>query len=355
MLLLAACISIPVQGGSQTALPKPQLVIVAVHSYNVNHPCTAPQEKGFLSRISELSNRYDVRIRTFYMDAKINNVTTGQRERAAEIILEKIRNTKPDFIYMSDDVAFEYVGIQLARRGYMNSNGTMTPVKMFVSGINRKLSDYITDTRRPLPKESLPYIIAVEETIYLDKLFPILSRAHFRAAKWYIIWDQTETSDYMLQNYNRELLKFGVLPQNIDTYKFETIEQLKKFIESTQNEQQGVYVLAFQALKDEKKNLITKDALAWVFTGRNLKHLELSGNPLFVQYGYAIGCGPDFEAMGVALSNHLVDVVMKTGFKGIILHTPTNVSINIKRLRELNLNGIVDENFNIIKQTYQGY
>ena len=340
--------------GSQT-LPKPVLTLVMVHSYTYNNPCTAPQEEGMLSRINELTSNYDVRIRSFYLDAKLTNLTKDQKEIAAKRIIDKIKalHPRPDFLFFTDDAAFEFVGIPMVTRGYTNSNGTQTPAKILVSGINKPLSDYVSSG---LPEKARDNIIAVEEKISLKKLWPILTKAQVIASKWYIIWDDTETSFYMVHNYNDELVRQGIKEEKISRTKILTVKHLKDFIEKTQAEDQGVYILAFQSLLDEKTNKhITKENLAWVFTGRNTKHLELAGNSIFVQYGFAMSVGPDFEGMGKTISNHFVDVVMKRGFKGCTLEAKEDVAINIKRLRELGLQSITDSNFNSIKRTYQGY
>ena len=105
--------------------------LVSVHSYTVSHICTAPQIKGMYTALSDIP--YEMY--HYFLNAKTANVTTDQRNRIGSYVVKKILKDKPDYVFITDDVAFEYVGIPLAKKG----------IKMLVSGLNRQLHDYYMD------------------------------------------------------------------------------------------------------------------------------------------------------------------------------------------------------------------
>lgn len=321
-------------------LEKPKLTIVYVHSYDFNHPCTGPQHKGINSRIMQLGIRYDLRVRAFLMEAKVQNVDPAKRREIAIKIISKIKELKPDYIFTTDDVAFSYVGVPLAAAGY----------KVLASGINKTLDDYIKSG--DISIAAARNVISSEETIRLDNIFSILDKARIRPNTWYILYDNSETSFYMMKNYEKELAGKG----KVEFIKVETIDELRIFLDSVKGFPPGVIVATVQSLYNrDLKRYISKDKFFVEFTAGNTKHIELAGNPMFSKFGYSISCGPDFEYMGARLADHFVSEVLTKGFKSITLQPITVVSINIKRLKQLGYTSIADGNFKTIRDMFESY
>lgn len=332
LFVLLVLILIPSTVGS--AVLKETINIIHVHSYDIQHPCTYPQMIGFNKKINSLeeSQRYKINTKMYYMDAKTKNITTQQQKHAAEIILKYIKEQKPNYVYVTDDIAFEFVGIPAATLGF----------KVIASGMNKQIQTYVID--KILNADSLKNIYACEEYIHLDDIFFVFEKIRFKQFKWYILYDNTETSYYMMQNYEKELIGKGEI---VPIYIQNTTE-LEEFLDSIKNQRKSVLILTLQSLEKKNKK-VDKSEFIKIFFKKNSKHLELSANLLFSKFGASIASGPDFEDMGTKSASYIIDQVIPYGWKADITQPVTKTAVNKQRLIELGFQTIMDVDTRQIK------
>ena len=310
------------------------LKIIQVHSYDIKHPCTYPQMIGFNRKINSLETTHNYKIITkmYYLDAKTKNVSLKQQEQVAAKILQYIKEQKPDFVFVTDDVAFELIGVPAANLGF----------KVLASGMNKQIQSYIVD--KVVTPTTLKNLYACEEYIHMDDIFFIFEKIRFKPYKWYILYDNTETSYYMTQNYEKELIGKGeVVPIHITS-----ISELEDFLDSIKDQRKSVLILTLQSL-DQKDKKIDKSEFIKVFFKKNNKHLELSANLLFSKFGAAIASGPDFEDMGTKCASYIINQIIPYGWKGDITQPITKTAVNKQRLTELGFEKIMDVDTRQIK------
>ena len=318
-LIFLVILFFPYSVGS-TSTPSKVYKIAIINSYDINHACTYPQQKGILDILNTHPEMFN--IRSFYLNAKTYNITKESQCNVAKALLARLAQESWDYYFTTDDIAFELVGIPLLQKGY----------KVLSSGINKPLADYQGEFN--IPKENL---IVSEEIISLDDLFKIFNDNNimFRPTKWYILYDDTETSFYMLENYEKELSKRGITSTPI---KILTINKLETFLESIQNEYQGILVVTLQSIQDKSNSLrVSKERFMKIIRENNKIHLELTGNSLYAKVGFPIASGPDFEDMGTIIAKKLIENIEKKQWKHEILKAKSKTAVNKQRLEELNL------------------
>lgn len=338
LILNIFCLFSYINIDAQSASTKRILYIVLVHSYSSNHVCTGPQRIGIFKAFKDLDKYFDVRIREYYMDAKVKAINETSQREVAEVINSEIIKIKPDYIFTTDDIAFNFVGIPMANRGF----------KIFSSGINKTLKEYQKET-----DINVNNIICIEERIRLDPLFAIFKQAMFIPHKYYILIDDTVTSYWMLQDYLKDLSGKGT----VQVIKINTTLELNKFLINSQKEEISVIIIAIQKLFDfDRKVYIDKEKFFYNFKKFNHKHLELGGNIFFSHIGYSMCCGPDFEFMGETLGYKFLSIIHnKEPFQHLIITSDNFVSTNTRRIHELHLDIFLSRTFTVFDKTYNDY
>lgn len=310
--------------------------IIQVHSYDLQHPCTYPQIIGFNKKINSLDGRgYKIITKMYYMDAKTKNTSYKQQEEVSKKLIQYIKDQKPDYVFVTDDVAFEHVGIPAATLGF----------KVLAAGLNKQIQSYVLD--KTITTQALKNLYACEEYIHLDDIFYIFEKTRFKPFKWYILHDETETSYYMMENYEKELISKGdVIPISINS-----VNDLEDFLDSIKDQRKSVLVLTLQSIysKNSKTKKISKDEFIKIIFNNNTKHLELSANMLFSKFGVSISSGPDFEDMGNKCASYIIDQVIPRGWKPNVTQPITKTAVNKQRLKELKFDKIMDVNTKQIK------
>jgi hypothetical protein len=278
-------------------------------------------------------------MRMIYMETKVLNSSPQRLQAVSSLTIRKVEEFEPDYVFTTGDNAFLHVGIPLSNRGY----------KIIASGINRPFSDYRKNYE--LFEDN---IVVVEESVRLDPVFNLLDKARIKPNKFYILYDDSETSYYLMENYIQELSG----KTKIHLQKIQYVSELREFLRSIQSDPEGIIVVSFQRLYSrDKGRYLTKDEVFPEFVSDNKKHLELAANPVFSQYGYAICCGPDFENMGRLSVDYFIEEIVKKNrpFSHMRITPIMSVSVNIKRLNSLNKYNIVGGGFRIINNVYEDY
>lgn len=321
---------------------KPKLKIVLVHSYTFDNIGTCPQRTGITHIIKDIDKKYAIDVEDFYMKTKLVNRNISDKNSIANALLWKILKINPDYVFTTDDMAFQYVGIPLANKGF----------KVFASGLNKNFSEYMHEYT--IEKKN---IICIEESIKLDPIFNIFKHVAFTPKTFYILYDNTVTSYFMCRDYIKGLTgKYQVVEAQM-----ETVNDLRKFLQKIQVDQPGVIIITLQRLYDPDANnyqggYIDKNNFFKEFQRINTKHLELCGNIFFSKVGYSLCCGPDFVYMGEILARKFLDVLEKrTNFIHTVIQSDSFVSCNIRRLRELGFKNFADDAFTIIDKNYPSY
>ena len=295
-----------------------------INSYDYNDPCTGPQVIGIEENVSEplFAYKKNADFFRFYMNTKTKNRDPLAQTAVAEEAMRRIEEIKPSYIVTTDDDAFKLVGIPLANKGF----------KVFASGINKQYKDYkkeynIDDSNT----------IVVEETISLDQVFKLFEKTKFTPSSYYILYDDSDTSTYMLKNYTDELSGKGA----IEKFQVTDITSLRRYLSDLNSKPIGVIVLAFQRVRGEDGKTMNKyDAIKDVLAF-NKKHIELGGNPIYSKYGVAIACAPDFFSMGQTLGNAIYEAVTTDKFEHKEMKGVNSLAINSKRLSKLGAEFII--------------
>lgn len=325
------------------AKPKEELTFVLVHSYNPSFICTAPQRLGILEALKSISNDYDLVIKDFYMKTKLVHITDNQKNKIAYEIMNRIKEINPDYIFTTDDNAFRYVGIELSNK-----------YKIIASGLNRPFDEYEINYGNIM---NLNNIIFIPEIIYLDQLFKILNSIQLQPHHFYILYDNTPTSYFLMKNYEREITgKFNFTHININSRL-----ELNRFLEKIKDQPKSILMIALQSLFDQKANdgagaNVPKEVFFDDFRRHNHQHLEVLENPLYSKVGFSLSCGPDFYDMGKISADYLVNKIIKQNepFKHEVITPIMTITINVDRLKQLGYMNIANSAINIISEVYRG-
>jgi hypothetical protein len=308
--------------------------IAIINSYDYDHICTAPQINGILKEIRKHHENITFDIESYYMQARTKNNTEIKRDNISKLIIEDVNKNKPDYIITTDDIAFEKCGIPLSEQ-----------YKIFFSGLNKPFSEYNI--------KNVCNFAGVEERISLENVFRIFDNIRFMPNEMIIIKDRSVTGYYMAKNYYEEIKNRSNF--KIKEYQIEYVYQLRKIIRDLQSNPKSVIILAFQQLKDEYENSISKQNVVNELLYYNKKHLELGGNYLYSQFGISISCAPSFEKMGQLIGEMIIETIKTDTFKPKIKHPVNFISINIQRLSKLGFKDIYEESIETVDKSYHSY
>lgn len=307
---------------------KAKYTIAIIHSYDLNHACTFPQHNGITNTLFAY-NKDMFNVREFFLNAKTQNVKRADQERVAKYLLAELETRNFDYFFTTDDLAFELIGIPLLKKGK----------KVLASGINKSFLDY--QKEYIIPTDNL---IVCEELIKLKDICAIFDEMKFRPTKWYILYDDTETSFYMLQNYERELAGRG----QIIPIKVNNLNTLEKRIQEIQKDPVGIIVITLQTQYDDDLNMfVSKERFMKNVRKNNKVHLETTGNSLYAKFGFAIASGPDFEDMGKVVANKLINSIITGTWKHEVLQPKTKIGMNKQRLEELGFSNFLNSQYSI--------
>lgn len=321
----------------QTIITEETIKILMLHSYNPENVCTAAQRQGFLDGIRVLADDYNLNIHDIYMQTKTKYVEDREIQYISNIILDRIEEFDPDYIFTTDDNAFRYVGIELLNDGY----------RVLSSGLNKPYNLY---------KEEYDFnednLIISPETVRLDFIWELFEKARYVPNHWYILWDGTLTSYYIVQSLEEELKG----REKFSLHRITTIPQLRDFLRSIRNKPSSVisttiYRLYDPDINDHRGGYVEKQDFHDEFDQFNYHHLEFGINRFYSRYGYALSSGVGFYSMGEVLANYLVNVIKRNSeYEHMIMHADVETGANSARLNELNMDYFIRSGYRIIDE-----
>lgn len=295
----------------------PFLKVAIINSYDIEHVSGTPQMRGIINEVIKLDKQYQVDIQVWYMKSSTTYCTQEKVDYISKKIIDDVDKFNPDYIFVIDDAAFKNVGIPLSDKH-----------KIFFSGINKPFINYKNDI------VNIDSFSGVEENIPLDGFFKIMSKIEFYPSKIWIITDSSTTSFFLTHAFKSEISTKTNFQTEILVVN--NISDLRRTLSSIQSKDAGIIFFTFQNLIDEdykvskSKRSLIKDILKY-----NKKHLEVCENTIYSKMGVGFSVSPDFYKMGMETGKLLTDSIHTSIWKNKVSKSDNIISINIKRLEEL--------------------
>jgi ABC-type uncharacterized transport system substrate-binding protein len=302
------------------------LKIYIVNSYDEGHVCTDPQNDGFKKVIkAALNENFDIDYSAIYMETNVKNTTPQSMKSISQTAIAEINKYKPDFIYVTDDNAFSYVGIPMSSK-----------YRVIFSGVNKPINDYISER----PELNLKNLYGVCEVPNMTAYFKMLKKHNVVIDKYYIITDDgSETSTYIANEYRNILKSMNETPVII---KCETLHQFKKALNELQSKPSGLIMLTAQRLLNfETGKTLSKEEIIKELLKHNNRHLEVSINPLFAKIGLSTCVGPFFSKMGEEAGDILIKLVNGKPVTPQVFNTTSVISMNLNRIHYLGYSKLI--------------
>jgi len=319
------------------------LTVAIVNSYNYKHICAKPQVDGFIDQLHAYEKHSSIRftIISYYLESKLKNTTKFLIQKQANIILRDIATLNPDYVFITDDNAFLYVGLPL-----LNQHK-----RVYFSGINFPFRYY----KQFLTKDELNYVSGVEEYIHLDKLFTLLDHTNITVTNAYILADSethgSTTNKAILNNILEQLST-----QNFQTsiYHISTTTELMQTLKRLNQQNLGLLFIVTQRVFDpaNRKYIDLLDT-STIVSGVNKKHIEVSFNPILAQRAHiCLTVSPNFYDMGKHAANLMIQDLTKSVIEHRIEQTTTILSCSFDRLQQLGVEDIYLNNVNLFDKVF---
>ena len=317
--------------------------VAIVNSYSYKHICGKPQVDGFMAQLHKYENRANIKFSPiiYYMETKLKNTTKFLMQKQAKLILEDIQQLKPDYIYVTDDNAFLYVGLELVKQHK----------KVYFSGINFPFRYY----KQFLNDNDIQYASGVEEYIVLDKLFTLLSRTTITVTDAYILIDNqthgSTTGKAILNNILEQVRKYNL---NVTICPVSTTIELNRIITQLNSKNLGLLFIVTQRLFDPSiRQYIDLLEICKIITKINKKHIEVSFNPLLPEHAHiCMSISPDFYEMGKHAANMMLQDITTHQLHHIIEQTPTILTCSFNRLQQLHVEELYLDNTKLFDKIF---
>ncbi len=290
-------------------IKKEQLYIVMVHSYNINHICGTPQEKGFLKALDNIASKYKLKIETFYLNGK--HKTDIELELLGKEIAKKIQVRKPDLVVSFDDIAVQYV----------LSKQELADYPKFSSGLNKLINEYVQEGH-VLPN----FCSVVEEEVDFSALKKLLQKNQIlKNKKLHVLTDNTVVSKQLLRDFRK-----AFNDNEYQLVEITNINQLESYI--TKLNYKKDTVINFLQVIEEGNEFILKDKTIYYISKLYPDLVQITTNKSSINFDADIVVGIDFELMGYMLGNSLEKYLSTRTCKNEITKTPNGLYVNYKSI-----------------------
>lgn len=300
---------------------KDELKIYYVGSYGPGHVCGQPQINSFFKKIQHIGKDFGLKvdIEGWYLDTGKLITNKTQITSLTNHVIKDIKRYDPDIIYVTDDAAFEYIGISLSKK-----------YPILFSGLNNSYESYEFKYNGVINNSN---ISGIDEVVSIEKLYNLFKSASIFPDKWYFINDSTDVSKYIFNNLRDELHKIGV------DYEVFNVNDTKEFIDiikDLNNQKPGVIVNNTHFLySSDYKIQLDVTSLTMLLISYNKVHLEFSLNDNLCNFGLSISCGPDYNKMGYIIGEMFINMLEKGKKRHNIIRLKDNITINYKRIEDL--------------------
>jgi ABC-type uncharacterized transport system substrate-binding protein len=269
------------------ASPKKVLI---VHSYEKGHICGQPQEDGIIEAFkkSRMETGKDVEFHYFYMDTKKTYTTPAEIETRGKLVLDKVKEIKPNVVITLDDNAARTVMLPL-----IGSN-----VQVVFCGMNGQPEDYnkkkhFMDSR----KKPGANVTGIYEKLYLVKSLNVMKSVLPDIRKVIGITDYSPTGNAITKQLEQEL-KAEPSPAAFELVRARNFPEYKKAIARINNDPEigALYPVALLLKTADGKTYTAPEILRW--TIKNCKKPGMAINYFFSKLGIFGGAAVNFKTMG---------------------------------------------------------
>jgi basic membrane lipoprotein Med (substrate-binding protein (PBP1-ABC) superfamily)/ABC-type uncharacterized transport system substrate-binding protein len=272
--------------------PERRYRIYIVQSYENDHVCGIPQERGIRAVIRDRLGD-GVEIRTHYMNTKTVNSSPSLMRADAVKALRAIDAFKPDLVFTLDDNAFREVGLELADK----------PFPVVFSGLNGQPRDY-NRILRFLNDAGMPTrnITGVYEKLHILTALNVMQEVLPDIRHVVALLDDTPTGRAIRKQLQHEMSgQKASISLTIRTVS--TLNDYLREIERLNADPmvQAVYPAVLSVKNRQGKSVGSRDTLR-IFLQRSRKP-GIPINFAFAKLGLFGGASVDFGAMGEQAGN----------------------------------------------------
>jgi ABC transporter substrate binding protein len=308
--------------------------VFIVASYQKDHVCGGPQEKGILRGINREGwfEGMNLEARRFYMDTKRKNTGPEAMKRLAKEALGLIDEFAPDVVVVVDDNAFREVGLALAGR---------PDLAVVFTGMNGQPEAYnaaqpFMETRE---KPGLN-VTGVYESLYAARSLKVMQAAipDLKGRKVVGITDYSPTGEALTTQFDLEL---GKLDGDV-RWELKRVKDWAEYIRliKTLNEDKevgAIYPVGLSLRVSRKRTYTAPEIFEW--TTENSRKPEMALNYYFSKLGLFGGAAVDFEAMGFLAGKKAGKILSGEKAGDIPIEDAPDYAIvfNLKRARKLGI------------------
>ena len=271
----------------------PEFRVLVVNSYHEGMEWEQDIQKGIVEGLSRAgyTEGQDYELKTFCMDTKVTYTTPEQIEQRAEIAIDLIEEFKPDIVFVNNDNALKYVGVEYTKRHPEKE------LPFVFSGIN--LDPTIYDPIESLEVPGGPITGALERIPYYEA-FSLGKRIFPDASNIVLLADSSPSSNLVVSTSKEQYLgKVTDLPlQVIDYIQVETFQEWKEKVAEYQTKADFIGITNYHQLRDENGKVVPAPEVA-KWTVHNNKLPELGLVATYAGDGVLAAAGVSYYKTGV--------------------------------------------------------
>lgn len=296
--------------------------VYIVQSYENDHVCGIPQEKGIRTVLQKHFGKA-VDIRSHYMNTKTLNSSPARMQADAARAIGKIEDFKPDLVYTLDDNAFREVGLKLAGK----------PYPVVFSGLNRQPQDY-NRTTRFLDPQGRPSrnITGIYEKLHLQTALNVMREVQPDLRQVVALLDGTPTG----QAIHKQLLREISAGDGQTKLTIRTVTTLADYLREIKHINadpavQAVYPVVLSVKDAQHRSVGFRDTLR-IFL-QNCRKPGIPINFAFAKLGLLGGASVDFTAMGEQAGNMGVQLLQHKDIRQVPVESAQKAVITFNTAR----------------------
>ncbi|ABA88307.1 ABC transporter, periplasmic substrate-binding protein [Syntrophotalea carbinolica DSM 2380] len=312
-----------------SAAKEEKFKIYIVQSYENDHVCGIPQEKGIRAVLEKHFGKA-VDIRSHYMNTKTLNSSPARMRADAARAIAKIQHFKPDLVYTLDDNAFREVGLKLVAK----------PYPVVFSGINKQPQEYNRSTRF-LDPQGRPSrnITGVYEQLHLQTALNVMQEIQPDLRQVVALLDGTPTGQAIRKQLLHEIPEGDGHPR-LTIRTVTTVTDYLREIKHINADPavQAVYPVVLSIKDEQHRSIGFRDTLR-IFL-QNCRKPGIPVNFAFAKLGLFGGASVDFAAMGEQAGNMGVQLLQYKDIRQVPVESARKavITFNTARAKMLGIN-----------------
>lgn len=303
-------------------------------SYEKNHICGGPQEEGVIKGFNKTGwfEGMNLEIKRYYMDTKRKNTTPQAMKNEADIVLDQIKEFKPEILVLLDDNAIRELALPLA--GDKN-------LSVVFSGMNGQPENYNAKKHFMETREKPGgNITGVYEKLYVARSIKVMQSAipALKGKKIVGITDYSPTGNAITAQFEIEL-KNKPESNNWELRRVRDWQEYTGLIKelNTNDKIGAIYPVALRLKVSDTVIYTAPEIFKW--TIKNGRKPEMALNYFFAKVGLFGGAAVDFKAMGFLAGKKAGQILNgeKAGNLSIEDAPDYAIVFNLKRAKELGI------------------